>query len=119
MTVVFVSHPRQQAGPVLRPARARLRSRVRRRRGYNPEARELTPAELADAARGCDALIAYRQTPAPRALFAALPQLAAFMRCAVDIRTVDVAAASEHGVLVTQASAGFVAGRVRVDRSAR
>ena len=33
----------------------------------------------------------------------------AFLRCAVDIRTVDVAAASAHGVLVTQASAGYVA----------
>jgi D-3-phosphoglycerate dehydrogenase len=30
------------------------------------------------------------------------------MRCAVDIRTVDVAAASRHGVLVTQASPGYV-----------
>jgi D-3-phosphoglycerate dehydrogenase len=41
-------------------------------------------------------------------LFEALPKLAAFVRCAVDIRTVDVDAASELGVLVTQASAGFV-----------
>src|SRR6185436_5695498 len=29
-------------------------------------------------------------------------------RCAIDIRNVDVAAASKAGVLVTQASAGFV-----------
>ena len=46
-------------------------------------------------------------TPAPAALFEALPRLAAFMRCAMDIRTVDVDAASAHGVLVTRASAGF------------
>ena len=32
----------------------------------------------------------------------------AFLRCAIDIRNVDVAAASRAGVLVTQASAGFV-----------
>jgi D-3-phosphoglycerate dehydrogenase len=32
----------------------------------------------------------------------------AFLRCAVDIRNIDVAAASRAGVLVTQASAGFV-----------
>jgi D-3-phosphoglycerate dehydrogenase / 2-oxoglutarate reductase len=32
----------------------------------------------------------------------------AFVRCAIDIRNVDVAAASKAGVLVTQASAGFV-----------
>jgi D-3-phosphoglycerate dehydrogenase len=34
--------------------------------------------------------------------------LRAFVRCAVDIRNIDVAAASEAGVLVTQASPGFV-----------
>jgi D-3-phosphoglycerate dehydrogenase len=56
---------------------------------------------------GCDALIAYRQTPGPEALFRDC-RAAAFMRCAVDIRTVDVAAASRHGVLVTQASPGYV-----------
>jgi D-3-phosphoglycerate dehydrogenase len=33
----------------------------------------------------------------------------AFIRCAVDIRTVDVEAASAHGVLVTQASPGYAA----------
>ena len=33
----------------------------------------------------------------------------AFSRCAIDIRHVDVAAASKAGILVTQASAGFVA----------
>ncbi len=74
----------------------------------NPHARELETAELVAAAQGCDAIIAYRQTPAPRELFAALPALAAFVRCAMDIRTVDVEAASDHGVLVTRASAGFV-----------
>ncbi|WP_027812594.1 NAD(P)-dependent oxidoreductase, partial [Burkholderia cenocepacia] len=73
----------------------------------NPHDRELATDELIAAAQGCDAIIAYRQTPAPRALFAGLPALAAFLRCAVDIRTVDVAAASAFGVLVTQASPGF------------
>jgi D-3-phosphoglycerate dehydrogenase len=62
---------------------------------------------LVAAARDCDVLIAYRQTPAPASLFAALPRLAAFVRCAMDIRTVDVAAASANGVLVTRASPGF------------
>ena len=42
-------------------------------------------------------------------LFERLPRLVAFLRCAIDIRNVDVAAASRAGVLVTQASAGFVA----------
>ena len=74
---------------------------------------------LVAAARGCEALIAYRQTPAPEALFRDVPELFAFIRCAVDIRTVDVAAASAHGVLVTQASAGYRRRRRRVDRRGR
>ena len=37
-----------------------------------------------------------------------LPDLRAFVRCAVDIRNIDVAAATAVGVLVTQASPGFV-----------
>ena len=60
------------------------------------------------AAAGCDLVVSYRQSPAPAALFERTPGLVAFLRCAVDIRNVDVAAASAAGVLVTQASAGFV-----------
>jgi D-3-phosphoglycerate dehydrogenase len=41
-------------------------------------------------------------------VFERLPKLKAFLRCAIDIRNIDVAAASKAGVLVTQASAGFV-----------
>ena len=63
---------------------------------------------LIDAARDCDLIVSYRQSPAPAALFEQLPRLHAFLRCAIDIRNVDVAAASKAGVLVTQASAGFV-----------
>jgi D-3-phosphoglycerate dehydrogenase len=73
----------------------------------NDSEHDLPEADLAAAARECDALIAYRQTPAAAGLFARLPRLAVFLRCAMDIRTVDVAAASAHGVLVTHASAGF------------
>ena len=64
---------------------------------------------LIDAALGCSAIIAYRQTALDASVFGALPDLQAVVRCAVDIRTIDVAAASAHGVLVTQASAGFMA----------
>jgi D-3-phosphoglycerate dehydrogenase len=63
---------------------------------------------LIAAAADCDLIVSYRQSPAPAALFERLPKLVAFLRCAVDIRNVDVAAASRAGVLVTQASAGFV-----------
>ena len=34
--------------------------------------------------------------------------MVAFSRCAIDIRNIDVAAASTQGILVTQASAGFI-----------
>ena len=40
--------------------------------------------------------------------FQTLPKLRAFVRCAVDIRNVDVEAASAVGVLVTRAGPGFV-----------
>jgi D-3-phosphoglycerate dehydrogenase len=64
---------------------------------------------LIAAAADCDLVVSYRQSPAPAALFERLPRLKAFLRCAIDIRNIDVAAASRAGVLVTQASAGFVA----------
>ena len=107
MTAVFVTHPSDKldayfGANALRALEALADVRL------NRAPRELSTAELIAAAEGCDALIAYRQTTGPEALFQSLPQLAAFIRCAVDIRTVDVAAASRHGVLVTQASPGYV-----------
>ncbi len=105
---VFVSHPSDKLEPYYGPrALAALRALGGEVR-LNREPRDLGFDELVAAAQGCEALIAYRQTPAPAALFAALPDLVAFLRCAVDIRTVDVPAASAHGVLVTQASPGYV-----------
>jgi D-3-phosphoglycerate dehydrogenase len=74
----------------------------------NPLTRELSMAELAEAAADCDVIVSYRQTPGPAELFRAMPNLVAFSRCAIDIRNVDVAAASAQGILVTQASAGFI-----------
>ena len=68
----------------------------------------LAGESLMRAAADCDLVVSYRQSPAPAVLFERLPKLAAFLRCAIDIRNVDVAAASRAGVLVTQASAGFV-----------
>src|ERR1700759_2347951 len=41
-------------------------------------------------------------------IFPRLPRLRAMVRCAVDIRNIDVAAASAAGVLVPRAHAGFV-----------
>ena len=64
--------------------------------------------DLLVAAADCDLIVSYRQSPGPAAVFERLPKLKAFLRCAIDIRNIDVAAASRAGVLVTQASAGFV-----------
>jgi D-3-phosphoglycerate dehydrogenase len=74
----------------------------------NRTAHSLEGAELIEAARDCELIVSYRQSPGPAAVFEQLPKLRAFLRCAIDIRNVDVAAATKAGVLVTQASAGFV-----------
>jgi D-3-phosphoglycerate dehydrogenase len=76
---------------------------------FNTAGRELSTPELIEAARGCAVIVSYRQTPGTAELFRSSPDLVAFSRCAIDIRNVDVAAASAEGILVTQASAGFVA----------
>ncbi|MES2713850.1 MAG: NAD(P)-dependent oxidoreductase [Pseudomonadota bacterium] len=68
----------------------------------------LSGRALAEAAAGCQAIIADRATPGLAETFAHAPDLIAFHRCAVDISTIDVTAASDAGVLVTQATPGFV-----------
>ena len=75
----------------------------------NPSEAEWTAQALADAARDCDIIVSDRRAEAGADLLARLPRLVAFCRCAVDIRNVDVGAASTHGILVTRASAGFMA----------
>ena len=74
----------------------------------NDKPHSLEGEELINAAKDCDLIVSYRQSPGPAEVFERLPKLVAFLRCAIDIRNVDVAAASKAGVLVTQASAGFV-----------
>ena len=64
--------------------------------------------KLIAAAQGCDLIVADRATALPAPIFDALPVLKAALRCAVDIRNIDVAAASSHGILVTRAKPGFV-----------
>ena len=77
---------------------------VRRRADETP----WTAASLAAAAQGCDIVVSDRNAEASAELLRALPRLIAFCRCAVDIRNVDVNAASAQGILVTHASAGFM-----------
>jgi D-3-phosphoglycerate dehydrogenase / 2-oxoglutarate reductase len=64
---------------------------------------------LAEAAKGCEIIVSDRQTPGPTEFFPLAPDVCAFLRVAVDIRNIDIAAASKEGVLVTQATPGFMA----------
>ena len=68
----------------------------------------LDAAGLIVAADDVDIIVADRLTAGPGGIFPALSKLRAFVRCAVDIRNIDVDAASAAGVLVTRAGPGFV-----------
>ncbi|WJR76964.1 NAD(P)-dependent oxidoreductase [Bradyrhizobium sp. NP1] len=68
----------------------------------------LDAAGLVAKAKDADIIVADRMTEGQGAIFPQLPNLRAFVRCAVDIRNIDVDAASRAGVLVTRASPGFV-----------
>lgn len=73
----------------------------------NPTNDVLTAEALAAAATGCDLVIADRQTSVDKHFFKATTDTLAVMRCAVDISTIDVDAASRHGVLVTRSVPTF------------
>ena len=68
----------------------------------------LAPAALIAAATDVDVIIADRLAAGPAEVFRALGSLKAFLRVAVDIRNIDVGAASAAGVLVTRAKPGFM-----------
>jgi len=75
----------------------------------NDTGRVLDAKALAQAARGCEIIVSDRQTAGPAEFFALAGDLVAFLRVAVDIRNIDVAAASAQGILVTHATPGFIA----------
>lgn len=75
----------------------------------NPLGRDLSTHELVEYAAECDVIVAHRATPGEAPLFLAHPRLLAFLRCAVDISTIDVEAASANGVLVARADTSYVA----------
>jgi D-3-phosphoglycerate dehydrogenase len=75
----------------------------------NPGPGHPAGAALAEAAAGCEVILSYRQSPGAAATFDQAPDLVAFLRCAVDIRNIDLAAANRAGVLVCQATPGFTA----------
>jgi D-3-phosphoglycerate dehydrogenase len=74
----------------------------------NTTGKVLDAAALVAQSRGCDIVVSDRQTAGPGE---ALKQMdcAAFLRCAVDIRNIDVETASANGILVTRATPGFIA----------
>jgi D-3-phosphoglycerate dehydrogenase len=74
----------------------------------NESSAPLSTEALIALAAGAQVIVSDRATPGPAEVFTALPDLVAFVRCAVDIRNVDVRAAAAAGVLVTRASPGFI-----------
>lgn len=68
----------------------------------------LDPQGLMAAARDVELIIVDRSTAVPGAVFANLSNVCAVMRTAVDVRNIDVEAASSAGILVTRAEPGFV-----------
>ena len=107
MPAIFLTHEDEaRAHYYGEEALARLRALGPVR--LNETGRPLTTAEVIELAAGCPVIVSYRQTEGPAEIFAKLPDLVAFVRCAVDIRNIDVGAASAAGVLVTRASPGFI-----------
>jgi D-3-phosphoglycerate dehydrogenase len=68
----------------------------------------LTEDELAEAAQGCQIIIQHRSVAVGAGLFDRIPDVVAYLQCAVDVRAVDIAAASRNHVLVGNAGAHFV-----------
>jgi D-3-phosphoglycerate dehydrogenase len=68
----------------------------------------LDAAGVVRAGQGAHIIVSDRNTPGYGEIFGQLPDLVAFLRVAVDIRNVDVLAASRAGVLVTHASRTWV-----------
>ena len=75
----------------------------------NTTGKVLDAKALAEAAKGCEIIVSDRQTPGPAEFFPLAPDCCAFLRVAVDIRNIDVEAASAQGMLVTHATPGFMA----------
>jgi D-3-phosphoglycerate dehydrogenase len=67
----------------------------------------MTPGDLIAQAKDCQIIIGARVPEVPAEVFEQLPELVAYCRGAVDVRNIDVDAASRNGVLVTQATPGF------------
>lgn len=108
MTTIFLTHIPDMLANYYGPrALAALRALGQVR--LNETGKILDAQALAKAAAGCEIIVSDRQTPGPAEFFPLAPDLVAFLRVAVDIRNIDVKAASAQGVLVTHATPGFIA----------
>ncbi|HEY0352498.1 MAG TPA: NAD(P)-dependent oxidoreductase [Enterovirga sp.] len=108
MTTVFLTHtPDMLANYYGERAVGALREMAEVR--VNPTDKVLVAEALARHAAGCAIVVSDRQTPGYGSFFDQAPDLVAFLRCAVDIRNVDVESATRNGILVTQATPGFMA----------
>ena len=74
----------------------------------NPMDRDLTTAELIEAAAGSEIIVCHRATPGDAAVFQRSPDLVAFLRPQLDIRNIDIEAASANGVVVANAGPAFI-----------
>ncbi|MDY0881770.1 NAD(P)-dependent oxidoreductase [Dongia soli] len=63
--------------------------------------------DLVAAAEGCEMVISDRLAAAPREVLQRLNSVKVLTRCAVDIRNIDVDAASAAGILVCRCSSGY------------
>src|SRR5688572_248479 len=64
-------------------------------------ARTLTSDEIAEGARDADAILVQLTETVDRALLARLPNVKLVANCAVGVNNIDLAAAKERGVVVT------------------
>jgi D-3-phosphoglycerate dehydrogenase len=103
---IFLTHTPETL-PLLFPPRARAELAKHCDLVLNPTGKVLAGVDLARATTGCDLVIADRQTGIDDHFFNAATGILAVMRCAVDISTIDVDAASANGVLVTRSIPTF------------
>lgn len=105
---VFITHNPEDLDAYFGRALPRLQAIPGVEVVVNPTDHDLSTPELIEATAGCHVIVAHRSTPGEADLFAAGSDLVAFLRCAVDISTIDVDAASRHGILVARADKSFV-----------
>jgi D-3-phosphoglycerate dehydrogenase len=107
MTRILLTHPVPIRPHYFPPTSVEALARLGELKTNEGDA-EWSVDELIEQARDCDIVVNYRETPAGAQVFDSLPSLKAWVRVAVDIRNIDLAAASRNGVLVTNVSGVFV-----------